>query len=164
MQYRQHGFTIVELLIVIVVIGILAAITIVAFNGVQERANTSTVRSDLGSIAKKVELFRVDSASSSYPTTGQLNSVGITASKGSYLATADRNNFYYCVHVDGNSYALGVVTKNNRGLILDTGSVVEQTNVWQAQTQAALDSNTSNSNCTSGWISGGTSAWATWVQ
>ncbi len=34
----QRGFTIVELLIVIVVIGILAAITVVAFNGVQQRA------------------------------------------------------------------------------------------------------------------------------
>ena len=34
----QHGFTIVELLIVIVIIGILAAITIVAYNGIQDRA------------------------------------------------------------------------------------------------------------------------------
>ena len=34
----QHGFTIVELLIVIVVIGILAAIVTVAYAGVQERA------------------------------------------------------------------------------------------------------------------------------
>lgn len=43
---KQTGFTIVELLIVIVVIGILAAITIVAFNGVQARAeNTKTINS-----------------------------------------------------------------------------------------------------------------------
>ena len=43
-KYNQSGFTIVELLIVIVVIGILAAITIVAFNGVQQRAeNTKTI-------------------------------------------------------------------------------------------------------------------------
>jgi prepilin-type N-terminal cleavage/methylation domain-containing protein len=43
-QKQQTGFTIVELLIVIVVIAILAAITIVAFNGVQERArNTKTI-------------------------------------------------------------------------------------------------------------------------
>lgn len=43
---KQTGFTIVELLIVIVVIGILAAITTVAFNGLQARAeNTKTVNS-----------------------------------------------------------------------------------------------------------------------
>jgi prepilin-type N-terminal cleavage/methylation domain-containing protein len=41
---KQRGFTIVELLIVIVVIGILAAITIVAYNGIQQRArNAKTV-------------------------------------------------------------------------------------------------------------------------
>jgi len=40
-RIRQKGFTIVELLIVIVVIGILAAITIVAFNGVQQRASNA---------------------------------------------------------------------------------------------------------------------------
>lgn len=39
---QNSGFTIVELLIVIVVIGILAAITIVAYNGVQQRARDMT--------------------------------------------------------------------------------------------------------------------------
>lgn len=44
MTKAKSGFTIVELLIVIVVIGILAAITIVAYNNVQQRArNTVTV-------------------------------------------------------------------------------------------------------------------------
>jgi prepilin-type N-terminal cleavage/methylation domain-containing protein len=45
-RQKQAGFTIVELLIVIVVIGILAAITIVAYNGIQQRtSNTSRVTS-----------------------------------------------------------------------------------------------------------------------
>ncbi|MDB5165339.1 MAG: Fimbrial protein, partial [Candidatus Saccharibacteria bacterium] len=44
---KQRGFTIVELLIVIVVIGILAAITIVAYNGIQNRARVSSVNSAL---------------------------------------------------------------------------------------------------------------------
>ena len=38
MRQTKSGFTIVELLIVIVVIAILAAITIVAYNGIQNRA------------------------------------------------------------------------------------------------------------------------------
>lgn len=42
MKFKTNGFTIVELLIVIVVISILATITVVAFNGVQTRANNAT--------------------------------------------------------------------------------------------------------------------------
>jgi prepilin-type N-terminal cleavage/methylation domain-containing protein len=43
-MHNRHGFTIVELLIVIVVIGVLAAITIVAYNGMQDRVkNTKTL-------------------------------------------------------------------------------------------------------------------------
>lgn len=56
----SSGFTIVELLIVIVVIGILAAITIVAYNGVQNRARTSAVTSQLTQAAKKVAIWQVD--------------------------------------------------------------------------------------------------------
>jgi prepilin-type N-terminal cleavage/methylation domain-containing protein len=40
-KQKQTGFTIVELLIVIVVIGVLAAITVVAYNGVQQRAQNT---------------------------------------------------------------------------------------------------------------------------
>jgi type II secretion system protein G len=62
---KQLGFTIVELLIVIVVIGILAAITIVAYNGVQAKAR-DTVRSDgLRAIQDALELYKVDNGT--YP-------------------------------------------------------------------------------------------------
>lgn len=54
------GFTIVELLIVIVVIGILAAITIVAYNGVQVKARDSTRISKVKSISKAIELYHAD--------------------------------------------------------------------------------------------------------
>ena len=60
---KQHGFTIVELLIVIVVIGILAAITIVAYNGIQQRArNTQTVNAITGWV-KALKLYEADNGS-----------------------------------------------------------------------------------------------------
>lgn len=51
---KRNGFTIVELLIVIVVIGILAAISLVAFSGVQYRAQVSASKADYANIKKLV--------------------------------------------------------------------------------------------------------------
>lgn len=59
---RHKGFTIVELLIVIVVIGILAAITIVAFNGVQQQARDSQRKSDVKQIAKALQLWSINTS------------------------------------------------------------------------------------------------------
>jgi prepilin-type N-terminal cleavage/methylation domain-containing protein len=56
----QRGFTIVELLIVIVVIGILAAIAIVAFNGIQTRAANAKTVSAAGAYAKAIKLYHAD--------------------------------------------------------------------------------------------------------
>lgn len=57
---KDRGFTIVELLIVIVVIGILAAITIVAYNGVQNRAKTTSAQSTAQTVAKKIEAYNAE--------------------------------------------------------------------------------------------------------
>lgn len=59
------GFTIVELLIVIVIIGILAAITIVAYNGIQDRARISSLQSTLTNIGKTAQVYQT--ADGSFP-------------------------------------------------------------------------------------------------
>ena len=56
----SKGFTIVELLIVIVVIGILAAITIVAYNGIQERTRISVAKTDMRNMYTHMKLKVVD--------------------------------------------------------------------------------------------------------
>ena len=63
---KNQGFTIVELLIVIVIIAILASITIVAFNGIVDRANTTQTTTAVGNYAKGLIRYAVDNAS--YPT------------------------------------------------------------------------------------------------
>lgn len=63
----ERGFTIVELLIVIVVIGILAAITIVSFNGVTARANATSAKAAASSALKKAEAYNADATSTGYP-------------------------------------------------------------------------------------------------
>jgi len=56
----RSGFTIVELLIVVVVIGILAAITIVAYNGIQGRARDSARLNDINGLKKALSLYKID--------------------------------------------------------------------------------------------------------
>lgn len=64
---EERGFTIVELLIVIVVIAILAAIVIVAYNGVQNRAKNSAAQASANTLQKKVEAYNAEKGA--YPST-----------------------------------------------------------------------------------------------
>lgn len=109
----EQGFTIVELLIVIIVIGILAALVIVAYNGVVNQANGADAKSAAATVIKKAEAYNSDTAggNGSYPTTfAALNGAASTASfsiAGSGItltgtaiaakpATAKTINFYTC--------------------------------------------------------------------
>lgn len=66
---KNQGFTIVELLIVVVVIAILAAITIVSYNGITNRANKSSALALASSFQKKAELYNGDDSFNRYPVT-----------------------------------------------------------------------------------------------
>lgn len=140
---RQNGFTIVELLIVIVVIAILAAISIVAYNGIQNRANDSSVNADLSTIAKKIELFRADNGR--YPTALNTDLVSsdlykINVSKNAYavIPQVARYNLAYCTLSPYSSYALISVSKSGKKLYVKDGTVQEYTgaNDWAAAINA----------------------------
>ena len=84
-QGKQKGFTIVELLIVIVVIGILAAISIVAYTGITKQANINSAKSNASNVADAANA--INAQSGSYPANGAsfTNTTGgvtITSPKG----------------------------------------------------------------------------------
>jgi prepilin-type N-terminal cleavage/methylation domain-containing protein len=67
---RDRAFTIVELLIVIVVIAILSAITVVAYNGVQARSKESVLAQELRDYRQAIHLARINRNQSLYGITG----------------------------------------------------------------------------------------------
>ncbi len=66
MKRTVTGFTIVELLIVIVVIAILAAISVVAYNGIQQRSQNAKIVSGVRDWAQIIRMYKADSGE--YPT------------------------------------------------------------------------------------------------
>ncbi|MNQ19625.1 Type II secretion system protein G precursor [compost metagenome] len=90
---RPTGFTIVELLIVIVIIGILAAITVVAYNGIQQRAQNTKISSDLATFSKAIQAARTNSSEQALRfITNSTGTAGVCMSKpaGTDLATLNQ--------------------------------------------------------------------------
>ena len=106
-KYKQAGFTIVELLIVIVVIGILAAISIVAYNGIQNRARVAAQVSVLSQAAKNAAIgFTLNG---SYPTAGALptnSGISLTIA-GNPVAES------FCITATGTNYQTKNITQTN---------------------------------------------------
>jgi len=123
---KQNGFTIVELLIVIVVIAILAAITIVAYNGIQNRAKASAAQQGASQASKKILAFAVDNTDSYPEATSTNNGIGNLAALGivnndttyQYSANNTANPKTYCITAtNGNQsfYLSNTVTKPTSG-------------------------------------------------
>ena len=87
LKKRNQGFTIVELLIVIVVIGILALLVITTYSGIQAKARNSKRSSDVKSLQTQLEAFF--SQNGYYPSLGDMNTgtSATTAANSTWAAT-----------------------------------------------------------------------------
>lgn len=105
MNKSKSGFTIVELLIVIIVTAILAAITIVAYNGVQQRARITAMHTGLNSAYKLLEVYKIDHGS--YPkgvATSVWRPLLEKAANSGDISTSTK--LAVCSHSNGERYAL----------------------------------------------------------
>ena len=147
MHKKLSGFTIVELLIVIVVIAILATISIVAYRGIQERTRAAEVSAGLNQAKKKLELYKVDNGN--YPTTGNLADAGVIDKDVSYQYTSDGTNYCLTGTAGTTSYKATNTTNPEQGGCAGhgQGGVAAVTNL---SPNPSIETNTSSFNIYSG--------------
>jgi prepilin-type N-terminal cleavage/methylation domain-containing protein len=113
----NNGFTIVELLVVIVVIGILAAITVVSYNGIQGRAQVTKMNSDLKMLSDAIMSARINSQKTLMQITGSGWTAGACQGKvnGTDLAALPRIDscwVNYLLALNSISVASGINVNN----------------------------------------------------
>ena len=170
---NKQGFTIVELLIVVVVIAILASITIAAYSGVLNRAKQAAAQASVSQAAKKIQLYAFEN-SYAYPAdlqaadvsdSGQATyqyTVNNLASPKTFCVTATVQNFSYYQSDTQQNPAAGACSGHgsnglppnlavNPSFEIDTTAFTTRTN---------LSTNPSFETNTTGWgaVNGGTGA------
>ncbi len=103
MRVEKKGFTLVEILIVVVILGILAAIVIPQFTDASTEARESSLMSDLQTMRSQIELYKIQhsdalpgaaSASFELCMTGQTDILGVAGiGYGPYLQKIPTNPF-----------------------------------------------------------------------
>lgn len=162
------GFTIVELLIVIVVIAILATLAVVSYNGIRERATSSGAATSTEQAVKKVLSYAVEH-SDTYPTT--LAEVGIVdTNTTTYQYSVDNvsNPRTFCITTtiqSTNYYASSAITRPIAGACLghSTGAPISTEIDWTPITSTGTRRwlGVAGSGDGSTWIAGGYEGYVT---
>ena len=137
------GFTIVELLVVIVVIGALAAITIISYTGITSKATASALQSDLANAKQQLSLYQI--LYDSYPTAMTNNCPTAPVNDTNYCIKASSgSSINLSTNTTGSSY---ILTANN-----DTKTVAYSiTESTSPTVSVPIDDN---------WIAIGSQVWA----
>jgi len=156
---NHNGFTIAELLIVVVVIAILAAITIVSYNGITQRAFTASIQTEMRGTLQKLESFKAVNGSAPTNTIGQLTAAGISITKSNYDQTA--NNFLYCVNLTTNEVGIAALAKNGTTYAIATNRAFSTyTSFTLANYSGTCNDLTGSGSALYGFFTG---AWRSWV-
>ncbi|WEM42180.1 type II secretion system major pseudopilin GspG [Photobacterium sp. DA100] len=69
MQRKQRGFTLLEVMVVIVILGVLASLVVPNLLGNKEKADQQKVVTDISALEQALDMYKLDN--SVYPTTDQ---------------------------------------------------------------------------------------------
>jgi len=138
----SHGFTIVELIVVIVVIGILAAISLVSYNGITSKAINASLQSDLTNTSTKLKIYSIKYGN--YPLTMVSGDGNVT-----YCPTGPVDDDY-CIKPSSGTSLSYRVTSQGFMLVATKGALAYS--ATEARGPVAGDPN---------WITIGTQKWAT---
>jgi prepilin-type N-terminal cleavage/methylation domain-containing protein len=125
---KQTGFTIIEVLIVVIVIGILATIVVVAYNGIQNSSRESRVVNELTQIAKKLETTKSLATNVRYPDTLSAVGVGTTGVNLTYSVAALGKG--YCLIAKDNGVVYSITQASQAPVKGSCGTVAGLVGWW----------------------------------
>lgn len=96
MWAKLKGFTVVELLIVIVVIGILATVSVVAYNGVQQRAKVNKKQAEISILHDKLDNYDTFNSSGFSSTTDSITVLDLGSLASNVILANDIYNLSPC--------------------------------------------------------------------
>lgn len=130
---KQNGFTLVEILIVLVVIGVLAVASIPSLIRTRLNSNEAVVQKDLTSIASAMEIYRSEQNPPVFPVTlSELRSGEIPLIDSAIAAGMQHGyNFIYSRSSDRNGYTFVANpiqhgATGNRSFCVDHGGVLKE--------------------------------------
>lgn len=156
----QKGYTLIEIIMVVTVLGILASIAVVSYASAQRRAYDAAITSDLTNFNNQFDIFRTRQGTADrYPNTlAELQAIGIKATRAAYQTENISLNLQICIALDAKSYVILARSKSGTTFAATKNGIT-------TAAQPDIDTTTCGSqysmaNLSAGWSS---STWQSWV-
>lgn len=141
----QRGFSLIELLVVMIIIGVLAGIAIPVLLNQRAKARDAATKSDLGTVAKELTSYYVDGESSSV-VTGTISGTTLTlaATGWSNAIRLTTGTTYRSPATDAVSYQTGTGCTKATGWVVTLSNPAGATKTYYLSAQSGLSATAVN--------------------
>lgn len=112
---NKKGFTLIEMLVVVLIIGILAAVALPQYFKAVEKSRSTEALSIMGSISAAMERARLVSVDNTYPTTLSTLDIEIANTSGTTVTDGSWDSHNFNFQVSGTTTANGIITATRKG-------------------------------------------------